>query len=86
MVNQVNKAAIAVYAAFICGRSVAKNAIRDLREDQRGVSGIVVSVLLILVGVMAAVVLYNALKPTVEGMITDAGNNADVLVPPDVTG
>ncbi len=41
---------------------------RGLKEDQRGLSGIVVAVLLILVAVLAVVLLWGSLKPWLTEM------------------
>lgn len=55
----------------MCGAFAAKEkvcqAVEDLKRDERGLSGIVVAVLLILVAVLAVVMLWGLLK----GYITD---------------
>lgn len=55
----------------MCGAFTAKEkvcqAVEDLKRDERGLSGIVVAVLLILVAVLAVVMLWGLLK----GYITD---------------
>lgn len=55
----------------MCGAFAAKEkvcqAVEDLKSDERGLSGIVVAVLLILVAVLAVVMLWGLLK----GYITD---------------
>ena len=58
-------------ANAMCGAFAAKEkacqAVEDLKRDERGLSGIVVAVLLILVAVLAVVMLWGLLK----GYITD---------------
>lgn len=58
----------------MCGAFAAKEkvcqAVEDLKSDERGLSGIVVAVLLILVAVLAVVMLWGLLK----GYITDMWN------------
>lgn len=51
---------LVAYAAFV-------GLVRDLKNDERGLSGVVVTVLLILVAVLAVVVLWGLLS----GYITD---------------
>ena len=50
----------------MCGAFAAKEkvcqAVEDLKRDERGLSGIVVAVLLILVAVLAVVMLWGLLK------------------------
>ncbi len=53
-------------ANAMCGAFAAKEkvcqAVEDLKRDERGLSGIVVAVLLILVAVLAVVMLWGLLK------------------------
>lgn len=54
-----------------------KEGIRSLKEDERGLSGVVVAVLLILVAVLAIVFLWSSLSAWLEKLwdkITGAGN------------
>ena len=55
MMKKLNKLSMAAYvrgAAFV----------QNLKRDERGLSGVVVAVLLILVGVLAAVLLWDQLS------------------------
>ena len=63
----LNRLAVnAMCGAFATKEKVCQ-AVEDLKRDERGLSGIVVAVLLILVAVLAVVMLWGLLK----GYITD---------------
>lgn len=71
MLNQLNHMAIAAYLAVT-------GFFQDLEKDERGLSGVVVAVLLILVAVLAIVMLWGSLSGWLSdlwGQITGAGNN-----------
>lgn len=55
MMKKLNKLSM---AAYVRGAAFVKN----LKRDERGLSGVVVAVLLILVGVLAAVLLWDQLS------------------------
>lgn len=68
MLNQWNKLSTAVYVkAVLLAQNVGAE-LRELREDQRGLSGVVVAVLLILVAVLAVVMLWSSLSEWLESM------------------
>lgn len=52
---------------------------RDLKEDQRGISGIVVAVLLILVAVLAVVLLWGNLQTWIGDMWTNITGKANTI-------
>ncbi|WNS42901.1 archaellin/type IV pilin N-terminal domain-containing protein [Paenibacillus sp. MMS20-IR301] len=57
-----------------------KEGIRSFKEDERGLSGVVVAVLLILVAVLAIVFLWSSLSDWLEKLwekITGAGNGIE---------
>lgn len=56
----------------------AKRALRNLCDDERGLSGVVVAVMLILVAILASAVLWDTLK----NWITETWNN---VINPKVT-
>jgi Flp pilus assembly pilin Flp len=62
MLNQWNRLSTAVYVkAVLLAQNVGAE-LRELKEDQRGLSGVVVAVLLILVAVLAVVLLWGKLS------------------------
>lgn len=68
MLNQWNKLSAAVYVkAILLAQNVGAE-LRELKEDQRGLSGVVVAVLLILVAVLAVVMLWSSLSEWLESM------------------
>ena len=54
---------------------------RDLKEDERGLSGVVVAVLLILVAVLAVVFLWGALSGWLQEMWGSITGNASSIKP-----
>ena len=66
VINRISKSAIAVYTMLVNTGRTIRMCLHELRTDQRGVSGIVVECLLVLVAVMLAVVLYNVLRPFIK--------------------
>ena len=55
MVNTISAIPLAMYLAF-------SGFIRDMKKDQRGLSGVVVAILLILVAVLAIVLIWGFLS------------------------
>lgn len=72
MLNNLNHMTIAAYLAVT-------GFFQDLRKDERGLSGVVVAVLLILVAVLAVVMLWGLLgdwlKDTLWPQITGAASS-----------
>lgn len=68
MLSKLNQMVIAAYLSVT---GYAKGVAEDLRNDERGLSGVVVAVLLILVAVLAVVLLWGFLK----GWLTDLWEN-----------
>lgn len=50
--------------------------VQELKEDERGLSGIVVAVLLILVAVLAVVALWGFLSGWLDGLFSDIQTKA----------
>lgn len=68
MLHQLNRLSTAVYVkAVLLAQNVGAE-LRELKEDQRGLSGVVVAVLLILVAVLAVVLLWGNLQEWLENM------------------
>lgn len=59
MMSKLNQMVIATYLSVT---GFAKGLAEDLRDDERGLSGVVVAVLLILVAVLAVVMLWGFLS------------------------
>lgn len=62
MWNGINHMAAAAYVRTMLFMQGVKQDFRNLKEDERGLSGIVVAVLLILIAVLAAVMLWGSLS------------------------
>lgn len=74
MVNKINQLSIAAYATVTSFFSCLKS---DVKNDERGLSGVVVAVLLILVAVLAIVMLWGSLSGWLSdlwGRVTGAGD------------
>ncbi|MDC0700742.1 hypothetical protein [Clostridium sp. D33t1_170424_F3] len=74
MLKKLNKASIAAYlhvAEFF----------RKLKEDERGVDGIVVAVLLVLVAVLAVVALWGSMSGWLEDMWGNITSEASKIGP-----
>ncbi len=70
MLNKLNQMSIAAYVK-------ATGFVRSLKNDERGLSGVVVAVLLILVAVLAIVMLWGSLSEWLGALwtkITGAGD------------
>ncbi|MCI9349244.1 MAG: hypothetical protein HFF83_08465 [Oscillibacter sp.] len=79
MLNHLNKVSVAVYVkALLLAQNLGAE-LRELKEDQRGLSGIVVAVMLILVAVLAAIFLWDQLKGFLENMWTVITGKAEGL-------
>lgn len=63
MLNRMNQLAIATYLSVT---GYVKQLKEDLTNDERGLSGVVVAVLLILVAVLAVVLLWDLLSEWLE--------------------
>lgn len=61
MANKINQMSVAAYATVVSFFTCMKHDLNDLKNDERGLSGVVVAVLLILVAVLAVVLLWQFL-------------------------
>lgn len=68
MMNQWNRLSTAVYVKAVMLAQYMGGELRELKNDERGLSGVVVAVLLILVAVLAIVLLWSNLKTWLETM------------------
>jgi len=59
MLSKLNQMVIATYLSVT---GCAKGLVKELKDDERGLSGVVVAVLLILVAVLAVVMLWGFLS------------------------
>lgn len=79
MAGKLNRFSAALYAQmFILGMTL-KEELRSLKDDERGLSGIVVAVLLILVAVLAVVLLWGQLKEWLSTMWTTITSKANSI-------
>lgn len=77
MVGRLNRFSIVLYTQMLMLGMTLKEDLRSLKDDERGLSGIVVAVLLILVAVLAVIMLWGQLKGwlgTMWGNITNKAN------------
>ena len=77
MMGKLNRLSVALYAQMLMLGLTLKEDLRSLKDDERGLSGIVVAVLLILVAVLAVILLWGQLKGwlgTMWGNITNKAN------------
>lgn len=65
MLTYLNHMSVAAYATVVSFFTCLST---DLKEDERGLSGIVVAVLLILISVLAVVMLWGSLKGWLSDM------------------
>lgn len=70
MMGKLNRLSVALYAQMLMLGMTLKEDLRSLKDDERGLSGIVVAVLLILVAVLAVVFLWDSLSEWLDGMWT----------------
>ena len=68
MLHQLNRLSAAAYVKVVLLAQNIGAELRELKEDQRGLSGVVVAVLLLLVAVLAIVLLWGQLKGWLESM------------------
>lgn len=68
MLNRLNQLSIAAYVKAILLVQNLGDDLRELKEDQRGLSGVVVAVLLIVIAVLAIVMLWGSLKTFLTNM------------------
>lgn len=68
MLKQWNALSTAVYLKAVLLAQNLGTELRELKEDQRGLSGVVVAVLLILVAVLAVVLLWQNLQDWIATM------------------
>lgn len=62
MVDKLNRVSVALYAQMLILGMTLKEDLRSLKDDERGLSGVVVAVLLILVAVLAVALLWTNLR------------------------
>lgn len=70
MLDKINAFAVAVYFSMVGFVDNAKAKTKELLNDERGLSGVVVAILLILVAVLAVVIIWGFLS----GYLTDIWN------------
>lgn len=66
MLNKINSFALAVYFSIAGFVDNAKAKTKELLNDERGLSGVVVAILLILVAVLAVVLIWRFLGDYIE--------------------
>ena len=76
MLDKINAFAVAVYFSIAGFVDNAKAKTKELLNDERGLSGVVVAILLILVAVLAVVLIWQFLGDYIEDM-WDTITNAD---------
>ena len=76
MMNKLNQMVIAAYLSVT---GYAKGLAEDLKNDERGLSGVVVAVLLILVAVLAVVMLWGFLSVWLGEMWENITSKADEI-------
>lgn len=77
MWNGINRLTMAAYIRTLLFMQNVNQDLRNLKDDERGLSGIVVAVLLILIAVLAAVMLWGSLSGWLGDMwskVTGAGS------------
>lgn len=79
MLRRLNRLSTAVYLKAVLLAQNAGAELRKLKEDQRGLSGIVVAVLLILVAVLAVVLLWDQLRVWLESMWSTITGKANAI-------
>lgn len=68
MLNKLNSLTAKAYIKGCAAIQNMKNGAKSFLSDERGLSGVVVAVLLILVAVLAVVILWGSLKDWIEDM------------------
>ena len=79
MLHQLNRLSIAIYMKAVLLAQNAGAELRELKEDQKGLSGVVVAVLLILVAVLAVVLLWGNLSKWLGDMWKNITNKANTI-------
>lgn len=86
MFEAINNASIALYFKGVAAVNTCKAKIKSFFSDERGLSGVVVAVLLILVAVMLILVFWNTLKDwlgdlwdKIRGAKTPQANDGDMF-------
>lgn len=68
MLGKINELSTKVYVNAVMAKQKVVSAGKRFMEDDRGLSGVVVAVLLILIAVLATVMLWGSLKKFLEDM------------------
>lgn len=68
MAGKLNRLSVVLYTQMLILGMVLKEDMRSLKDDERGLSGVVVAVLLILVAVLAVVFLWDNLSKWLSDM------------------
>ncbi len=76
MLSKLNQMVIATYLTVT---GYVKGLAEDIKNDERGLSGVVVAVLLILVAVLAVVMLWTFLGEWIGTMWENITSNADKI-------
>lgn len=82
MFRKLNRFSMALYAQMLVLGITLKEDLRSLKDDERGLSGIVVAVLLILVAVLAVVFLWDGLKVWLSSLWTQITGEAGKINSP----
>lgn len=72
MLEKIRDLQIKAYIAMTCF-------VQDLKSDERGMSGVVEAVLLILIAVLAVVFLWGKLGPWISGMWKKIQGSGDTI-------
>lgn len=81
MLGKLNRYSVALYAQMFMLGMTLKEDLRSLKDDERGLSGIVVAVLLILVAVLAVVFLWDSLSIWLSTMWANITGQASQIQP-----
>ena len=74
MLQKISALPMMAYLAFT-------GLLHDLKNDERGLSGVVVAVLLILVAVLAVALIWGLLSGWLQDLWNDITSTADDLIP-----
>lgn len=80
MVDKLNRASVALYAQMLILGMTLKEDLRSLKDDERGLSGVVVAVLLILVAVLAVALLWTNLRDWLNSFWNTITGKANEIV------
>ena len=81
MLGKLNRLSVALYAQMLMLGMMLKEDMRSLKDDERGLSGIVVAVMLILVAVLAVVFLWDSLSSWLGTMWANITGQASQIQP-----